>query len=379
MNIDRMINKIIWGDCLDVMKRMPDKSVNCIVTSPPYWSLRDYKLEPVVWDGKEGCGHEWQDKSYVRNNDITAGEKQRTNNGSVGRDEPVQSAFCFLCGAWRGCLGLEPEFHDYIRHLMQIFDEIKRVLRKDGTCWVNLGDSYGGSSNNVDYAIKAKGKSSCLGDNTLDSMPKIGHTRGRYSKSLIGIPERFVIAMTDSGWIRRNTIIWYKRNCMPSSASDRFTVDFEYVYFFTKSGKYWFERQFEAHKRNWEGCGGNIAGNGIHKRGGGYSDPKDSRPKECIPNPQGRNMRCVWQINTRGYREAHFATFPEALCETPIKAGCPPGGVVLDPFGGSGTVGVVALKLGRNYILIEQNPEYVEMANKRLNPLIEQGKLFGGV
>ena len=185
---------IIHGDALQRLKELPDESVNCVVTSPPYWALRDY------------------------------GDKNQ--------------------------LGLEPDFNEYIRKLCDIFDEVWRVLRKDGTCWVNLGDTYGGS--NQGYGTTKRNTNTGFQD-TRDGFYAASKNKppmaNMMHKSLIMIPSRFAIEMTDRGWILRNEIIWYKPNCMPSSVRDRFTVDFEKVFFFTKSKKYWFEQQYEPHSK----------------------------------------------------------------------------------------------------------------------------------
>jgi site-specific DNA-methyltransferase (adenine-specific) len=272
------MRELIQGDALSELKKLPDESVNCCVTSPPYWALRDYGV--------------------------------------------------------KGQLGLEPTFQEYITKLCDIFDEVKRVLRKDGTCWVNIGDTYNA---NFRWGKKETASKEQLGNRgTVDFMGK----QGTISKCLLQIPSRFAIEMTNRGWILRNEIIWYKPNCMPSSVKDRFTVDFEKIFFFVKNKKYWFETQYEKAK----------------------TYEKD----DIKQNPQGRNKRCVWRITTKPYKEAHFATFPEDLVETPIKAGCPVSGTVLDPFCGSGTTGVVAKKLNREFIGIELNPEYIKLAKKRI-------------
>ena len=172
--------------------------------------------------------------------------------------------------------------------------------------------------------------------------------------------------MTDElGFIERNEVIWYKRNCMPSSAKDRFTVDFEKVFFFTKSKKYYFEQQFEAYTKPLDRWSGNtLEDNGKSEWSKGTGQPL-YRDRNMRPNEQGRNKRAVWQVNTKPYKEAHFATYPEALIEPMIKAGCPENGIVLDPFFGSGTTGVVALKQNKNFIGIELNQEYIKIAEKR--------------
>lgn len=557
------VNKIYQGDALSVLKIMPNEFVDCVICSPPYWSLRDYGIE--------------------------------------------------------GQLGLEPTFQEYITKLCDIFDEVKRVLKKSGTCWVNMGDTYGNSGKGaMGYSDKStlqgysgeytKGRKMAKESWSFERKPDIEDRD--YSKCLLQIPSRFSIEMCNrrgfiikneldrawlagiiegegcihihkrekgrlnatygaflsihntnermikriteltglsgniqttqkernhklyrwnalslqgqmvlrevypylvtkrdqarcalycpsSGkdaeecwqnikrmhnylpptreypepaiggidpWILRNTIIWAKPNCMPSSVKDRFTCDFEYVYFFVKNKKYWFERQFEAYgeamlkdsrygkehkatnkKDFMQANMGNQSKNPAGIRERGFANP----------NPQGRNKRCVWTITTKPFKEAHFAVFPEELVETPIKAGCPKfvcnkcgkakekiyknntsyesywgkagktasevknkgkygkknvpiqtdrkrekhdirlgptphpqfqgytscscnasfsGGIVLDPFCGSGTVGVVAKKLNRRFVGIELNPEYIKMAEKRIANT--QGSLF---
>jgi len=203
-------NKIICGDALTELRKFPNESINTVICSPPYWGLRDYKIKPQIWDSDEDCQHEWG------------------NN------------FCSKCGAWRGVLGLEPTFDLYIKHLCDIFGEVKRVLRKDGCLFVNIGDTYNGSGQ--DSGKQNRDTSQELGNRPVGIAPtKQSYTRGYPKKSLCDIPFRFSIEMINRGWVKRNTIIWWKRNCMPSSVGDRFTVDFDYVFFFTKNNKtiYW--------------------------------------------------------------------------------------------------------------------------------------------
>ena len=256
------MNKIYQGNALDVLKTFPDESIDMAITSPPYWALRDYGVE--------------------------------------------------------GQLGLEPTFQEYINKLCDIFDEVKRVLKKTGTCWVNMGDTYG---SHIGYDSKQ----------TKDNKKIERRERvSGFEKCLLQIPSRFAIEMTDRGWILRNEIIWHKPNCMPSSVKDRFTVDFEKIFFFTKNKKYWFEMQYEPHtslisETNNKKLGKDVKwskpliknqqaqvrkNHDIHYDGTGYG--KD-----------GRNKRAVWKITTKPYKEAHFAVYPEKLIETPIKAGCP--------------------------------------------------------
>ena len=368
-------NIILEGNALEQLKKLPDESINCVMTSPPYWALRDYGVE--------------------------------------------------------GQLGLEPTFEEYINKLCNIFEESKRVLRDDGTCWVNLGDTYGGSGGASGHTEETKN----LGYKTKSMGAVAGGSKTAMAKSLTMIPMRFAIEMVNRGWILRNTIIWHKPNCMPSSVKDRFTVDFEYIFFFTKNKKYWFETQREP-----------VSPNSDFKKKVGKDVPyaitgNNNLGKGSRGSSKGRNKRAVWTINPKPFKESHFAVYPEELCETPIKAGCPEfvckkcgnpkilfqerekqkkeltreskkvllvrpdgysrpptdwkedkiisqelkptcncnegftEGIVLDPFFGAGTTGLVALKQNKKFIGIELNPEYIEIANKRLKPYLEQRKL----
>lgn len=326
-----MRNEILQGDCRELVKTLPSDSVDCVITSPPYLWLRDYGVE--------------------------------------------------------GQIGLEKSMQEYLETMWGLFDEIKRVLKPTGTVWVNLGDTYSGmkvgnTNNNMKEGI--------------GEMRLVKPKTRIADKSLMGIPDRFKIGMIDRGWICRNEIIWWKRNAMPSSAKDRFTVDFEKVFFFTKNQKYYFETQYEPYKwtdlsKPMPKFGGNKAvgyGNPTYsgkqwtpKQAGGGSSwggHKGNTKADGTPicdNPLGRLKRTVWDIPTKPFSEAHFATYPEELVSNCIKAGCPAGGLVLDPFFGSGTTGVAAMKLGRDWLGCELNPEYIEIAKKRLAPLMSQTRL----
>jgi len=303
--LEKYKNKIIQGDCLEVLKTLPDESIDMVMTSPPYWALRDYGVD--------------------------------------------------------GQLGLEPTFQGYINKLCDIFDEVKRVLKKEGTCWVNMGDTYiSKGEGRHDGYTDPKYKNGRVGRKIeANALPQIIP-----EKCLAQIPSRFAIEMTNRGWILRNEIIWHKPNCMPSSVKDRFTVDFEKLFFFVKSKKYWFETQYEELAYQDRRGNQRIAYKGKLEKN---RDKFNIQPVDYFGQPpQGRNKRTVWTITTKPYKEAHFATYPEQLCETPIKAGCPKGGIVLDPFFGAGTTGLVAQKLKRNYIGIELNPEYIKIAEQRL-------------
>ncbi len=338
------------------------------------WALRDYDHAESIWDADPNCGHEWSKIKRPSNLNFRAGNTIVSSQKNPGvRKNKTNPKTCPKCGAWKGQLGLEPTFDLYIKHLCNIFEEVKRVLKPTGTCWVNLGDTYSGSGCGTnDYrteasrSIQGKGKNACL--------YKTGGIAQRIkevpAKSLCFIPSRFAIEMINRGWILRNVIIWHKPNCMPSSAKDRFTVDFEYLFFFTRSKKYWFETQYEEYKaplNRWGGDELKANGKSSWDKGTGQST---YRERKMRPNTRGRNKRCVWTITTKSFQEAHFAVYPEELCETPIKAGCPKNGTVLDPFLGSGTTALAALKSGRRFVGIELNPKYIRMAYRRIKPFL---------
>lgn len=331
------IDVIHQTDALSGLKLLDDNSVDCVVTSPPYWQLRDYGLEPVLFGGNAGCTHIFNEYDH-----------------------------CQQCGGWLGELGHEPTRGEFITHLLEIFDECRRVLKPSGTLWVNMGDSY---SKPYKYNRRDNAKWG-NGENTysLSSMNVDLQEHKIRAKSLCNIPGMFAEGMIERGWILRNEIIWHKPSVIPASVRDRFTVDFEKLYFFVKSPKYYFDQQFEPYAPSTFGR---------YKRG--HSDRSKAviynqlygapvGPKEI--NPKGRNKRAVWRISTQNNKYAHFASFPTELVRTPILAGSPPGSIVLDPFMGSGTTAIEARRLGRHYIGIEPNPEYVAMSNSRLKEYI---------
>ena len=333
---------IYCGHALTELPAMPPESVDCVMTSPPYWGLRTYKTEPQIW-GDNHCEHEWERQSVNVYENKSGQHWQAAYGGATGKNRfgygntdlsrqqlnvKSESAFCLKCHAWRGELGLEPTIELYISHLVQIFDEVKRVLKKTGTCWVVIDDSY------------ASGKGTCFnpggGTNSLEGHSKLKDAeayplnrgnksaleeQGLLPKSLCLIPSRFALAMVEHGWRLRNDIVWYKSNPMPESVKDRFTGTWEHLFFFVKSQRYWFEQQFEP-AFDW----------GTRDRSnyrGGTQDPflKHHGLDNCNFAELGRNKRDVWQINTEPTAQWHgiknFATFPEKLCETPILSGCP--------------------------------------------------------
>lgn len=373
--IEKYVNKIINGNALEVLKEMPSDFVDMVITSPPYWALRNYGTNEQIWDGLSNCRHEWEVKKS-KPIKLQSGNPvfQRKWRSEASNEQSSTGCFCIKCGAWKGELGLETTFDLYIKHLADIFDQIKRVLKPSGTCWVNLGDTYGGHrgclqrpGGDLDYSKKAMGEQAFIN----------GKLPGTKHKCLCMIPERFSIEMIERGWILRNQIIWNKPNCMPSSVTDRFTVDFEKLFFFTKSTKYNFNQQFDPHK--WDKVGSYRKG-GLSKNGGSVDNPVEGKGNTTGSfrafGKSGRNKRCVWKISPKPFKEAHFAVYPPELIETPIKAGCPENGIVLDPFMGSGTTALVALRLKRKFTGIELNPKYIQIAEARLKPEIEQLRLF---
>jgi DNA modification methylase len=306
------LNKIYQGDVLKILKTFPDESVHCCVTSPPYWGLRDYGVE--------------------------------------------------------GQLGLESTPEEYVSKMVEVFREVNRVLRKDGTLWLNLGDSYAGSGKGA-WSNKEVQKEIYVPDKDSPQCKLKKVPQGLKPKDLVGIPWMVAFALRADGWYLRQDIIWHKPNCMPESVKDRCTKAHEYIFLLSKSKKYYYDN--EAIKETAKNANKTISlgeksfskrqakGVGVEPSGNGKSD--NYTVKEY------RNKRSVWTVTTKPFKGAHFAVFPEDLIEPCILAGCPEGGIVLDPFMGSGTTAVVALKHNRNYIGIELNPEYIKIAEKRIS------------
>jgi DNA modification methylase len=238
--------RIFQGDCRKVLSTLPDDSIHCVVTSPPYWGLRDYKLEASVWGGDAGCRHEWGEAVRTPWANAVPGPNGRGKNTEAGHWKPKETGpFCSHCNAWRGCLGLEPTPELYVEHLVQVFREVRRVLRGDGTVWCNLGDSY--VSHKPRKAATHR-QSSHIGDQTaaFEAAQSATDLRGKgilKDKDLCGIPWRAAFALQADGWYLRSDIIWSKPNPMPESVTDRPTKAHEYVFLLTKSAKYYFDQE----------------------------------------------------------------------------------------------------------------------------------------
>ena len=316
--------KILIGDCRDVLRRLPDVSVQCCVTSPPYFGLRDYGVA--------------------------------------------------------GQIGLEPTPDDFVAEMVAVFREVRRVLRDDGTLWLNLGDSYASTVKGSGGAGK-----SGLGPNRDPHRhqkfePRRFDMQGLKPKDLIGIPWRVAFALQADGWYLRSDIIWHKPNPTPESVTDRPTSAHEHVFLLSKSARYFFDADAVRvpYARDWdENNGGSCAqGKGDAQRVAERGKAGTHSGAYPMPDKGGANIRNVWTVATQPFSGAHFATFPPALIEPCIKAGSRPGDTVLDPFGGAGTTGLAADRLHRHAVLIELNPEYAAMAERRI---AREGGLFADV
>ena len=310
------LNNIYTGDALTELRKFPNETVDCVVTSPPYYALRDYGVS--------------------------------------------------------GQIGLESTPEQYIKRLTEVFMECFRVLKKNGTMWLVIGDSYAGSGRgwggkNDLYSRKIQPAASFA---TEFSKPK--KLLNYKNKDLIGIPWQMAFALRNAGWYLRQDIIWNKPNPMPESITDRCTKAHEYIFLFTKSAKYYFNHEAMLEPANYDGRK-KMTHNGSAKyltNGTGIGTQTLSKGgRERWQQHNGkylRNKRSVWNVPTRAFKGAHFATFPPDLIRICIEAGCQPGGVVLDPFMGAGTTAIVAQELGRNYVGIELNSDYVKIAEDRI-------------
>ena len=308
----RKVNyELIIGDCVNSMKSMPEQSVNCCVTSPPYFGLRDYGVD--------------------------------------------------------GQIGLEETPEQYVAKMVEVFREVRRVLRDDGTLWLNIGDSYARQASddskkdpksiNTGYSAVVAGGAAKKWNNRPPA--------GCKPKDLIGIPWMLAFALRADGWYLRQEIIWHKPNPMPESVKDRCTKAHEQIFLLTKSPRYYFDSEA---MREESVSAGRIPG------GNKNIDPsrRDASRDMTVPVAETRNRRSVWSVATSPYKGAHFATFPPALIEPCILAGCPEGGVVLDPFGGSGTTAGVAVAHSRNAIICELNPDYGLLSQERVASIISR-------
>jgi DNA modification methylase len=323
-----MTVRIIQGGAATALRNLPDESVDCIVSSPPYWRQRDY-------------GHPGQ-------------------------------------------LGLERTPEEYIAKLVGVFAECRRILKPAGTCWVNLGDKWasGGNGGGGSF-MEDRGEAWAHAKDTKGwRSPPTGYK----DKDLVGVPWMFAFAARAEGWYLRQCNVWAKPNCMPESVTDRSTAAHEYVFHLTKNNDYWYDAG-AARTPATPGTETRLTGSPHGRHADTPLPPGEKRntsAKAISGDPRttagaapgiddrkhqdygGANLRSVWWVSPAQYREGHYAVMPDTIAEICITAGCPAGGTVLDPFGGAGTTGLVADRLGRNAILIELNPEYAAMAKRRI-------------
>jgi DNA modification methylase len=318
------LNTIYNEPCLETLKKMPNDFLDCVITSPPYWQLRDYGYD----------------------------------------------------GQW----GLEPTFQEYLVHLWEMMDEIYRVLKPMGTVWVNLGDTY--STQSGTNAALARGKNYDSESTYLTNRgesEKLIKPKNMLNKCLLLIPHRFAIGCIDRGWIVRNDIIWAKRNGMPESVIDRFSKKHEYFFFMVKSEKYYFDLDSIRSKHIHENDKRNNGERHIYKDGVKSLNNKMLATNAVSFNPLGKNPGTVsdfWDIPTKANSDKHYASYNQELIHKPIIAGCPINGIIYDPFMGTGSTAIAALRRNRNFIGSEMSVEYMKIANKKIDNLLIQKTLF---
>ena len=352
--------KILIGESKSVLATLPSESVNTIITSPPYFGLRDYQTGK--WEGgNPECPHLRMSKQSAL---TITGHKNFVEMSGVG--DALQKSVCKYCGAKRidQQIGLEETPEEYVQKLVEVFREARRVLRDDGTLFLNIGDSYS-SIGTGQYKDGAKRKKT-------HGMKLEKEKSGLPSKNLLGIPWRVAFALQADGWILRQDIIWHKPNPMPESVTDRCTKAHEYIFLFAKKPKYYFNNKAikepcsDVSKKRaeygWDCDRPSTKNNALGNKGGIHTEKMGNRfvPKD------GKNKRDVWTVSTRSYKGAHFAVFPPELIRPCVLAGCPIGGTVLDTFAGSGTTLMVAKEEGRDGIGIELNENYKKLIEERL-------------
>lgn len=364
---------ILVGNNIDRIKELADNSVQCVVTSPPYWGLRDYGTATWI-GGDENCSHRRESK---KSDKTITGHKNFDDMLGVG--DAIYKQKCPRCGATREDLqvGLEESPSEFVENLCKVFDEIWRVLKDDGTLWVNLGDSYAAMRDSKSIPDTLRDGDGTAVARAANRNPSNLRKAGLKHKDLVGIPWRFAFAMQDRGWYLRQDIIWHKPNPMPESVTDRCTKSHEYIFLLSKNPKYYFDNQAIKEPVSQESLARMKRGVSNHHKNingaPGQTKYSMNQPREYDADresPDLRNKRSVWTVTTKPYKEAHFATYPPDLIEPCILAGSKEGDLVLDPFSGSGTTGEVALRHNRHYIGLELNPEYAEISRKRISEAI---------
>ena len=368
------------GNALEILPQLEADSVQCVITSPPYWGLRKYSGEQeMVW-GDNHCVHEWGQKVIVKTHhagETNPGKEYYTKDSGQWSDN--RGSTCLKCNAWRGAFGLEPTPEMYVEHTIEFLRAIRRVLRKDGCVFLNLGDSYASGIITPHKDMR----------DPKDMMGNSGWTKreqgtantlapGLKPKDLCLIPFRVALAAQADGWWVRSVIIWSKPNPMPESVKDRPTESHEYILMLTKSAKYYWDIDAvrdplaypeRTYNPDTSGHKTKVLSDNDNRTTGGLHDGRTQ-----YSNPAGRNIRTVWTMNTQpfpkqkidGQELDHFATFPEELPRKCILAASKQGDIVLDCFSGAGTTGLVAKQLGRKAILIDTSEDYCRMAQRRI-------------
>lgn len=350
-------SRILVGHAIVALRGMAADSIDCCVTSPPYWGLRDYGTGS--WEGGDpSCPH--------RVGGQVADSKWQ---GAIvaGVRPGVDASACLECGAHRvdSQIGLEPTPQEYVESLVEVFREVRRALKPEGTCWLNLGDSYASNG-----GAGRQGKNTQRAGRRMVDVPELLANRrpppSLKPKDLVGIPWRVAFALQEDGWWLRGDHVWHKPNPMPEAVKDRPTRAHEFVFLLTKSAKYRYDAEAVLEPFA-DARMGRDGSKKARQRDRGGRDDGFTKPNGIDPSARGgRNLRSVWTINPRPFKGAHFATFPEELPTKCLLAGSPVGGVVLDPFAGAATTGLAALRNGRDFIGIELNPEYAAMAAGRI-------------
>lgn len=417
-------------DCRDVLKQLPADSIHAVITSPPYWGLRDYQVDASIWGGSPECDHQWGAEIPGSSQGGSGTPTDKNNRGeNYGRDA-ARGALCDQCGAWRGCLGLEPTPQMFVDHIVEVFREIRRVLHPSGTAWINLGDSY---ANDAKWGGSTSGKHA----GALHGSTSVGRTKKETllrPKSLVGIPWRTAFALQADGWILRSDVIWSKPNPLPESVEDRPTKAHEYIFMLAKSGVYFYD--CEATKEPF--LSRTSPGMKIDLEGTMAKVMAEAEDPSLVDVIYGRYRRTVWDVPCKPYAGAHFAVWPEALVDVMVRASTSNHGVcsqcnaptdrqilrlgkttgrygefdliakaeergivnpirvsldgetpvsvhittgwkptctcsqpikrpvILDPFSGSGTTGMVAMAKNRDYIGIDAGCQYLDLAKARI-------------
>ena len=355
---------ILLGDTRQRLADIPDCTIQTCVTSPPYWGLRDYGT--ASWDGGDpACDHQGKPMATKANINRNCGTGNDVKNATA---REFYKDICGKCGATRidSQIGLEQTPDEYVAQMVAVFREVRRVLKDDGTLWLNLGDSYAGNNSRASNNGRAG-----FGTKREGVFTKTGE--GLKDKDLVGIPWRVAFALQADGWWLRQDIIWHKPNPMPESVTDRCTKAHEYIFLLTKSAKYRFDHHAIQEPAKWSDD--KRAGKGRLTYDGKRQGEQGTGQEAFVAIKDMRNRRSVWTVATKPFRGAHFAVMPETLVEPCILAASQPGDTILDPFTGSGTVACVALRHDRQFIGTELNPEYVNIAQQRItndNPMFNE-------